>query len=712
MNRIFMLLLAMLPVSPLKAQAVYQPVKELAAREVPWLLPYLQFEAIHREDGKDVFILSSQNGKLKIAASDVNAAAKGLGWYLKNYCHRSMSHLGDNLAPVLPVPLIKAPVKIVSAMPVRYTLNYCTLSYTMSFYNWKDWQHEIDWMALNGVNLMLATVGAEAVWQQTLKRIGYTDKEIFDFIPGPAYTAWWLMGNLQGWGGPVTRGMINRQADLEKKILARMRALGINPVLQGFYGMVPTSIKSRGVRTMEQGTWGWFERPAYISAGDSSFGKIAGIYYQEMKKLYGSDIRYFAGDPFHEGGNTEGINVAEYGKEIQQEMQRYFPNSTWMLQGWQNNPSPGLLSKLDKSNVLVEELFGENTENWLKRKGYEGTPFIWCTVTNFGEKSGLYGKLQRFADEVNKAENSGYASFMKGTGIMPEGIHNNPVVYSLVLDLAWHKEKVDATHWIKAFVTARYGKDNAAVQTAWQGFVKTVYRNFDAYQEGPSESVFCARPALQIKSASSWGTRARNYDVKEFEGAVKLFVTASQGMKNSPAYQADKIDFVRQALSNKGETAYQDMITAFQNKDLALFRQRSALFLNMILQQDSLLSGNKNFELANWLNAAYNFGKTPYEKKLALKNAKMQITYWGPDDSATMVHDYANKEWSGMMRHFYFPRWKMFVDYCTGRLKGEDPAAPDYFKFEQTWAAKPDRYAPLQLPAAVRAGLVDRILSE
>src|SRR5690242_5578137 len=676
MNRIFMLLLAMLPVFPLKAQAVYQPVKDLAERRVPWLSPYLQLEAIHREDGKDVFILSSQNGKLKIAASDVNAAAKGLGWYLKNYCHRSMSHMGDNLAPVLPVPVINTPVKIVSALPVRYALNYCTLSYTMSFYNWKDWEHEIDWMALNGVNLMLATVGTEAVWQRTLKRIGYTDKEILDFIPGPAYTAWWLMGNLQGWGGPVTQGMINQRADLEKKILTRMHGLGISPVLQGFYGMVPTSIKSRGIKTMEQGTWGSFERPAYIRAGDSSFGKIAGIYYQEMKKLYGSDIRYFAGDPFHEGGKIEGINVTEYGKEIQQEMQRYFPNSTWMLQGWQNNPSAALLSKIDKSRVLVEELFGENTENWLKRKGYEGTPFIWCTVTNFGEKSGLYGKLQRFADEVNKAENSEYGFLMRGTGIMPEGIHNNPVVYDLVLDLAWHREKVEVNRWISTFVTARYGKDNAAVQKAWQGFVKTVYRDFDAYQEGPSESVFCARPALQIKSASSWGTRTRNYDVKEFQNAVKLFVGASREMKNNPAYQVDKIDFVRQVLSNKGETAYQDMITAFQDKDLALFKQRSGIFLNMILQQDSLLSGNKNFELATWLNAAYNFGKTPYEKKLALKNAKMQITYWGPDDSTTMVHDYANKEWSGMMRHFYFPRWKMFVDYCLGKLKGEDPAAP------------------------------------
>ena len=38
----------------------------------------------------------------------------------------------------------------------RYALNYCTYNYTYSFYDWNDWERELDWMALNGVNLMLA----------------------------------------------------------------------------------------------------------------------------------------------------------------------------------------------------------------------------------------------------------------------------------------------------------------------------------------------------------------------------------------------------------------------------------------------------------------------------------------------------------------------------------------------------------------------------
>ncbi|MEO7044353.1 MAG: alpha-N-acetylglucosaminidase TIM-barrel domain-containing protein, partial [Ferruginibacter sp.] len=219
------------------AQQIYfEPVRSIAQRRVSWLLPHLQLDSIAKQNGKDVFILQSIGNKICIKASGVNAAAKALGYYLKNYCHRSMSFMGDNLSPIAGIPKISKPEKIISNAGIRYALNYCTESYTMSFYKWDDWQHAIDYMALNGVNLMLAPVGVEAVWQNTLKKIGFTQNEVSQFIAGPAFTAWWLMGNLQGWGGPVTQGTINQQVVLQKNILFRLHQLGIEPVMQGFYG--------------------------------------------------------------------------------------------------------------------------------------------------------------------------------------------------------------------------------------------------------------------------------------------------------------------------------------------------------------------------------------------------------------------------------------------------------------------------------------------
>jgi alpha-N-acetylglucosaminidase len=421
---------------------------KLAERRVPWLAHHLLFEKITSSDGMETFELSSTEDKVLIAASNVNAASLGLNWYLQYYCHRSMSHMGDNLSQVYPLPVVKKKIHVTSSFKYRYALNYCTLNYTMSFYSWKDWERELDWMALHGVNLMLATIGTEAVWQQTLKRFGFSDKEVKAFIPGPAFNAWWLMGNLEGWSGPVTQHMIDRRIHLEQKILARMPELGIEPVLQGFYGMVPITLKHHfpraAIRT--QGKWaGGFNRPDFLLPGDSLFHRMAKVYYETVEKLYGKDIHFFGGDPFHEGGGTKGVDLTQAGNLIQTEMQQAFPNSTWILQGWEENPGKELLAGLDKSKVLVLELAGEKTNDWERRKGFDGTPFIWCTVNNYGEKSGLYGKLQFFANEVDRIRKGPYKNLCKGVGIMPEGIHNNPVVYDLMLDLGWREQKIEVT---------------------------------------------------------------------------------------------------------------------------------------------------------------------------------------------------------------------------------------------------------------------------
>ncbi|MCT4074358.1 alpha-N-acetylglucosaminidase N-terminal domain-containing protein, partial [Elizabethkingia anophelis] len=374
----------------------FKSVNNLAQRQFPWLAGRLVLKSVPKEKDADVFTLETRNNQLYISASSASAASRGLDWYVKHYAHQSISHFGNNTRNINKLPVVSPLLKKTSLVPYRYALNYCTINYSFSFYTWEDWEKELDWMALNGVNIMLAPVGTELVWYNTLLRLGYTDTEAKAFIPGPAFTAWWLMGNLEGWGGPVSMDMMKQQAELQKKILKRMKELGIEPVLQGFYGMVPQDLKNKisEAKVIEQGKWaGEFQRPEILDPTTKLFSKIADTYYTEMKNLYGEDIHYFGGEPFHEGGKTNGLDLKNVAESIQTSMQKSYPNSTWVLQGWQQNPSDGLLAGLKKENTLIIELFGENTANWEKRNGYGGTSFIWSNVSNFGEKNGLYGKL-------------------------------------------------------------------------------------------------------------------------------------------------------------------------------------------------------------------------------------------------------------------------------------------------------------------------------
>jgi alpha-N-acetylglucosaminidase len=665
----------------------FTAVKELVKRRIPWLDSKISFAQIEKDNSADRFELTTANGKLYVSATGPNAACMGVNWYLKHYCHRSISHFGDNMGRVDKLPAIKGTVKKSCSFATRYALNYCTVSYTMPFYSWQDWERELDWMALNGYNLVLMPVGMEKVWQNTLQKAGFDKDEISRFIPGPAFTAWWLMGNLEGWGGPVPQALIDQQAETGRKIVARMRQLGIAPVIQGFYGMVPTCLKSKGYPAAVQGKWaGGFTRPDMLLPVDSCWKKLAGIYYTEITKLYGTDIRYFGGDPFHEGGKSKTVDVKHLAELMQGEAQKHFPNSTWVLQGWGNNPSDELLSGLNKKHTLVIELFGENTNNWETRKAYGGSPFVWANVSNFGEKNGLYGKLQRFANEVYRAENGPYHDYLTGIGVIPEGIRNNPIVYDFMSELAWSGNKVEAADWIKDYVWCRYGFRNEKLLQAWSLLLQTVYSSPDVPQEGPSESIFCARPGINLSSVSSWGTRKRNYDTALFRKAVALYIEAGQGVKQpAGTYQIDKIDLLRQLHANEADKIYSRMMQAIEQKNKKGFETAYDQFEKLLLQQDSLLSTNPFFSLSTWLNAARKFGSPTHSANLCEKNARTQITYWGPANAQTDLHDYAHKEWGGLLGTLYLQRWRAFKTSIIDQLDGKQ-STPDYFEMEKQWA--------------------------
>lgn len=52
------------------------------------------------------------------------------------------------------------------------------------------WEREIDWMALNGINLPLAFTGQEAIWQRVYLKLGLAVADLDAHFAGPAFLAW------------------------------------------------------------------------------------------------------------------------------------------------------------------------------------------------------------------------------------------------------------------------------------------------------------------------------------------------------------------------------------------------------------------------------------------------------------------------------------------------------------------------------------------
>ena len=676
----------------------FQSIQNLIARRFQKLERKVSFAKIENVQ-QDTASYYSVNNQLFIHANTVNAAAYALYDYVKKYCHSSLSHTGDNMQIPDALPATNDVESVSAVFPLRYALNYCTINYTMSFWNWEQWEKELDWMSLNGVNLMLAPIGTEEVWQKTLLQLGFSDKEIRDFIPGPAFNAWWLMGNLEGWGGPVSNRMIQHWTNLQKKILARMRELNIQPVIQGFEGLVPSTLKNHfpNAKIVEQGNWCGFRRPSILLANDTLFKKTASLYYQNFKQLYGNDFKYLGGDLFHEGGNTSGVNLSENAKSVQQNMQANFPNAVWVLQGWGNNPKEEILQGLNAQNTLIIDLLGDQEEIWLQRNQYNNFPWIWSTVSNFGGKTTTGSALLRVLNEPKKAERIfGNSSTLQGVGILPEGIENNAIVYQWALDGAW-----DDTSFIQkkleTFITARYGEDNPFLNEAWQYLLQTVYNGREpniSNGQGGYESIFCARPDTNfITTTSCCGPTKLWYDPALLTQAALDFSKVANQFQNMPTFQYDLVDTWRQVINLRAREVYAELMKAYQQKNRTAFEKNKNLFIQLLLLQDKWLGTNRFFRLGRRLNQARTLLPDSTDKKLCEWNARMQITYWGTNETNGYLHEYANKEWQGILKDLYLPRWENFFEYAEAKMNGKQAAYPKFFAMEKTWCEQQNLYS-------------------
>ncbi|MBR5294525.1 MAG: alpha-N-acetylglucosaminidase N-terminal domain-containing protein, partial [Oscillospiraceae bacterium] len=277
------------------------------------------------EEGEyDYFELSTANGKVLVRGNDGVSLATGINHYLKYFCNVHLSQVGDQVQlPESPVA-IDGVVHMETKAAVRYSYNYCTLSYSMAFWGREEWRNELDWLALNGVNVVLDATAQEEVWRRFLGKLGYSHQEAKDYIAGPAYYAWAYMANLSGFGGPVHDSWFEERTALARENQKIMRNLGMQPVLQGYSGMVPTDITAKATGTyalsasdiIAQGSWCSFQRPAMLRTTSAAFDKYAALFYQCQKEVYGDTSDYYATDPFHEGGNTGGMNSREISREV------------------------------------------------------------------------------------------------------------------------------------------------------------------------------------------------------------------------------------------------------------------------------------------------------------------------------------------------------------------------------------------------------------
>ncbi|KAJ8301051.1 hypothetical protein KUTeg_022570 [Tegillarca granosa] len=609
-------------------------------------------------DMKDMFYISSNSsGGVNIRASTGVAAAKAFYLYLTDYCNCQITWAGSqvNLPKKLPT-LPNDGIQVTSNDRFRFYINTCTFSYSYIFFNWTDWERHIDWMAMHGINLPLAFTGKEAIFQRVFQRFGFTAEEMRAEFGGPAFLAWARMGNIRAWGGPLPQSFIDNQLQLQHQILKRMRSLGMLPVLPGFAGHVPNTIKKHypSAIVTEFGIWNKFNKTYsgtyLLDFEDPLFLKIGSAVIQEMINEFGTDHVYSI-DSFNENDPTESSYeyIEEAGRRTFEAMDLGDPKGIWIMMGWLFYMSKNFwtqqrietyLTAVPQGRIIILDYFAEVYPVYSKTNSFFGQPFMWSVVHNFGGVFDLYGKLDSYNNNPFNARDYPNST-MVGISVVPEGIFQNEVAYELMFENSWISQPLNLTDWISKFAIGRYGKSNIHADKAWQLLKMSVYNNTNTLEDHSLDTIVSSRPRLSppLKPAI-W------YDPLDLYTAWENILLASDDLELTTLFRYDLVDITRNALQIVSIDLYNDVVEAYQKKDLSLVMSTGKALLEILSDMDLVLFTDEHFLLGAWLRAANITAGSESEKPLFMFNSINQITLWGPSGQLT---DYAARQYSGLI---------------------------------------------------------------
>lgn len=643
--------------------------RQLAERVIPGYAGKIDFKVIPPKGGNDVYSIESAGDKIVISGNNANSMAVGLNTYLKRYCHTTVSWYAEvpvEMPDMLPPVAVKE--EAVSKVERRFFLNYCTYGYTMPFWNWAQWERIIDWMALNGVNMPLAITGQEAVWYNVWKKLGMSDEEIRGYFTGPTYLPWHRMANIDKWNGPLPKEWLEKQTELQGRILKRERELNMKPVLPAFAGHVPGKLKEiyPDANIKYLGQWAGFDdayRCYFLNPEEPLFAKIQELFLEEQTRLFGTDHIYGV-DPFNEVDPPSW--EPEYLKAVSRNMYKTLakvdPKAEWMQMSWMfyhdrklwTAPRiKALLTGVKKGQMSLLDYHCENVELWKTTDKFYGQPYIWCYLGNFGGNTTITGNVKESGARLDVALHEGGKNLL-GIGSTLEGLDVVQFPYEYIFEKAWTNSLSD-DEWVENLADRHMGEESAAVREAWRILFN------DVYVQVPRTLGTLLQ--LRPKFGDSYTKRTSvNYDKEQLVEAWKLLLDAPSA--NRDAMRLDIITTGRQVLGNLFLDVKTDFDSAYNHHDMQGLQRNATLMRELLKDIDALNAHHHRCGVKAWIDDARSYGSGEAIKNYYELNARNLVTTWGGK-----LNDYANRSWAGLISDYYAKRWDAYIDIVTEAAK-------------------------------------------
>jgi alpha-N-acetylglucosaminidase len=636
--------------------------------------------------------------RVSVAASSPVAAVRGVTAMLARQGRFHASWEGGRVGTLTGLPPTDSGW-VASPFAFRAYLNTCTYGYTTPWWNGSRWEREIDLMAVHGVDMPLAMEGQEYVWRALWREQGLADGQVSTLFAGAPFLPWERMGNMAGYRAPLSGNWIEKKHALQKRILGRMRALGMTPILPAFAGYVPEAFAKAHpeARIYRMRQWEGFPGTYWLDPSDPLFAKLAARFLKLYTAAYGPG-RYYLADAFNEmvppiaddGSDTatasygdsiantaatraaalpksvRDARLAAYGKRLFTAIADAQPGATWVMQGWlfgadktfwTPDAIAAFLREVPDERMLILDIGNDRYPGiWKQTAGFDGKDWIYGYVHNYGGSNPVYGAPDFYRKDIAALLADPARGRVRGFGMFPEGLHNNSLVYDYAFDAAWPGADMALSPWLERHARARYGSGDSRLAAAWRDVVAGVYdvRYWTPrwWNERAGAYLFFKRPGADAPAfPAAPGDRTR-----AIAGIAALLKLAPQH-RGGALFRHDLVDLVRHEASLSLDDHVKAAVAAYRRGDVPAGDRETAQVGHVARAIDRLIGGQQE-TLASWIADARAYGDTPAEKRRFEEDAKAQVTVWG---GAGHLGDYASKAWAGMYAGYYLPRWTMYL---------------------------------------------------
>ena len=668
-------------------------------------------------NGHDSYTYFVKGKTLHIKASNGVAACRGFYDYVKEKGAGIASWSGNRFE--LPADLSVEARTVTSPYRDHQYFNVVTYGYTAPFWDEERWDRELDWMALHGIDMPLLLIAQEQVYREVFLDMGLSNEEIDAWEVGPAHLPWMRMGNLSGnsFDGPLGAEWNERQVQLCRHVIGRMRRLGMKPICPAFGGFVPKDFVKHYDGTLDYTGWDWVPRDTRnyrLNPGSKAFAEVGTRFIRKWEEKFGK-CQYYLSDSFNEMEIPQDkALMTSYGDAIYKSIHDANPNAVWTMQGWtigfqRNSWGNGIFEALvknvpDDKFLLLDmatdynRTWWQSTYNWDHYDGFYGKSWVWSVIPNMGGKTAFTGVIDYYANGRLDALRSSNRGNLTGYGIAAEGVENNEMIYELITDGGWASatDSIDVITWLRNYAICRYGdftQQDAHYYAALRASVYASFRDHPQFGWQVRNNII-GRGSVQLNDFfyNTVDKLFANPALLKSRIERMKFGKSSKKDKSIAAhtlYMADLIEAAALYVSGKIEVVNSNIRRAVEANDKMLANDLLKALTSLMLRLDRSLSMHPLYNLEAWEAQAMKIASSKEGKRRNAVNARRIVSVWyGDHKKDEPVNDYACRIWAGLIRDYYLPR---LIGTWNRRINGTEF---DQIAFENSFVEK----APILSP--------------